>query len=387
MKEGWIEKKLSECFRLKSGDNLTSKAMNGGHFPVYGGNGIAGMHDDYNLSGNNVIVGRVGALCGIARHVTEEIWLTDNAFKVVDAKYELDNKFLTYLLNYKNLRSLARQAAQPVISNSSLKCLQLTFPGTIPEQQRIVAILDEAFEGIAAATANAEQNLKNARELFEGYLHSAFDIESEDWELHKLGDKGLLTIVDGDRGTNYPKKADFLNEGHCVFLNTKNVRPDGFSFDVVAYITEEKDQALRKGKLRRQDVILTTRGTIGNLGLYDQTVPYDHVRINSGMLILRPQTDKLLPEYLFEVMRSGFVKKQISARVSGAAQPQLPIKTLNSFDIPVPKSMEAQVDLVSKIRNLESETKRLEAIYQQKLDALAELKQSLLHKAFAGELH
>lgn len=122
--EEGTQKTFSACFRLRSGDaGLTSKTMKAGNYPVYGGNGIAGMHDEFNLSGDNVIVGRVGALCGNARRVNEKIWLTDNAFKIVDYRYEFDCEFLVYLLNFKNLRGLARQAAQPVISNSSLKDL------------------------------------------------------------------------------------------------------------------------------------------------------------------------------------------------------------------------------------------------------------------------
>ena len=132
----------------------------------------------------------------------------------------------------------------------------------IEEQKRIVAILDKAFEGIEKAQANAKQNLANARELFESYLNAAFVQKREGWVEKKLGDADLLKIVDGDRGKNYPKKEDFYDEGFCLFLNTKNVRPDGFNFDSVMFITEEKEEALRKGKLKRRDVVLTTRGTI-----------------------------------------------------------------------------------------------------------------------------
>ncbi|NLN95600.1 MAG: hypothetical protein GX128_05455 [Bacteroidales bacterium] len=105
-------KKLGECFKLKSGDNLTAKSMIEGSYPVFGRNGIAGYHNEFNLSGNNVIIGRVGALCGNVRYITEDIWLTDNAFKVVDFNFEFDLSFLTYLLNFKNLRIFARHAAQ-----------------------------------------------------------------------------------------------------------------------------------------------------------------------------------------------------------------------------------------------------------------------------------
>ncbi len=132
--DGWEEQLLEDCFKMKSGDNLTAKNMSEGEYPVFGGNGIAGYHNEFNLSGSNVIIGRVGALCGNVRHITENIWLTDNAFKVVDFKFDFDHSFLTYLLNHKDLRSYARQAAQPVISNSSLKDVVLIFPKSKKEQ-------------------------------------------------------------------------------------------------------------------------------------------------------------------------------------------------------------------------------------------------------------
>ncbi|HEY62853.1 MAG TPA: restriction endonuclease subunit S, partial [Anaerolineae bacterium] len=174
--EDWEEKKLGECFRLKSGDGLTAKNMKQeGNIPVYGGNGIAGYHHEYNLSGSNVIVGRVGALCGNARHINENIWLTDNAFKVLDYKFEFDNSFLTYLLNYKNLKSYARQAAQPVISNSSLQNVRLQFPHSLIEQKQIVEKLDE----ISSESKNLEkvyqQKLADLEELKKSILQKAFD--------------------------------------------------------------------------------------------------------------------------------------------------------------------------------------------------------------------
>ena len=106
------------------------------------------------------------------------------------------------------------------------------------------------------------------------------------------------------------------------------------------FITEEKDNLLRKGKLKRRDVILTTRGTIGNIAIYDDNVKFDHIRVNSGMLIFRPNENIITSEYLFEVLRSSSMKSQIEKFTSGAAQPQLPIKTLVSFTFPVPTSLE-----------------------------------------------
>ena len=120
-----------------------------------------------------MIIGRVGALCGNARHVKEKIWLTDNAFKLTDFTVKFDNRYLTYLLNYKNLRKLARQAAQPVISNSSLKDLKLDFP-PLPEQQ----LLGEQLDALAVETQRLaciyQKKLDALAELKKSLLHQAF---------------------------------------------------------------------------------------------------------------------------------------------------------------------------------------------------------------------
>ena len=299
----------------------------------------------------------------------------------------LDTKYLFYFLrlNVGLLNDLGSGTTFKELSKSALAGVEIPLP-PLPEQKRIVSILDEAFAGIDAAIANTEKNLANARELFESYLNAVFTQKGDGWVEKKFGDVDLIQIIDGDRGVNYPKKADFMDEGFCLFLNTKNVRPDGFNFDTKMFITEEKDKALRKGKLKRRDVILTTRGTIGNIAVYSDSIAYDEIRINSGMLIFRPNEKVILSEYLFEILRSGIMKSQIERFVSGAAQPQLPIKTLVNFSIPVPLELADQRRIVDQLKELSAETQRLEAIYKQKLDVLAELKQSLLQKAFSGEL-
>lgn len=172
--DGWEEQLLESCFSLKSGDNLTAKNMIEGEFPVFGGNGISGYHNDYNLSGSNVIIGRVGALCGNVRHINENIWLTDNAFKVVAFKFTFDNSFLTYLLNHTNLRSYARQAAQPVISNSSLKDVLLNFPKSIEEQQNIVRHLDALQAESKKLEVLYQKKIEDLEELKKSILQKAF---------------------------------------------------------------------------------------------------------------------------------------------------------------------------------------------------------------------
>ncbi len=293
-----------------------------------------------------------------------------------------DAKFLFYLIQNISFDHTGIHKRYWISEYSKIEI----FLPPLPEQRRIVKILDDVFADVAKAKENAGKNLQNAKELFESYLQSVFSNPSDKWDEKKLGDKNLFQIIDGDRGKNYPKKTDFSNEGYCLFLNTKNVRPDGFDFGTTMFITEKKDNALGNGKLQRNDVLLTTRGTIGNIAVYGENVPFENIRINSGMLIFRPNIKLITPEYLFVIFQSGIMKTQIKKFVSGAAQPQLPIKTLVNFSIPVPNSLSEQKSIVAKLDALSVETRKLETIYQQKLTDLEELKKSVLKRAFNGDL-
>ena len=100
--DDWVESSFGETFKLKSGEGLTAKNMIAGQYPVYGGNGIAGHHDDYNFE-NEVIIGRVGALCGNVRFINESFWLTDNAFRISLGLNNFNNDFVVYMLNHNCL--------------------------------------------------------------------------------------------------------------------------------------------------------------------------------------------------------------------------------------------------------------------------------------------
>jgi type I restriction enzyme S subunit len=155
------------------------------------------------------------------------------------------------------------------------------------------------------------------------------------WQELPLGD-APLQIIDGDRGKAYPKHSDFLNDGHCLFLNATNVTVNGFDFSDCQFISEQKDDELRKGKLARHDVVLTTRGTLGNSAYYGKDILFDHIRINSGMVIIRTDLAQLLPEFVYGFIRSPGFECQVERLRSGVAQPQLPIRDLSKIKIPVP---------------------------------------------------
>lgn len=203
------------------------------------------------------------------------------------------------------------------------------------------------------------------------------------WIKYKIGD--LVKTIDGDRGSNYPKKEELLENGYCLFLSTKNVREGKFVFDENIFISKEKDQILRGGKLELNDVVITTRGTLGNVALYDHKVKYKNVRINSGMLILRSLFNLLNNYYLMKFITSPLFTKQLKDKQSGTAQPQIPANVLREIEFPLPPLKE-QHRIVEKIEELFSSLdKGIESlkIAQQQLKVY---RQAVLKWAFEGKL-
>jgi len=251
---------------------------------------------------------------------------------------------------------LSGKTAFNFVSVGTLKTLQIPLP-PLEVQKEIVA----EIEGYQKVIDGARAVLDHYRPHIP--IHP-------DWPIPAFED-APFQIIDGDRGTSYPSKEDFSPTGHCLFLNTKNVRSDGFKFDEVEFITPDKDRALRKGKLERGDVLLTTRGTIGNTALYDASVEFDHIRINSGMLIFRPDAAKLSASYLFHFFQSENFRSQREAIVSGAAQPQLPIRSLNEARIPLPPltTQQAIVAEIEAEQALVAANRELVARFEKKIQA------------------
>jgi type I restriction enzyme, S subunit len=145
-----------------------------------------------------------------------------------------------------------------------------------------------------------------------------------------------LQIIDGDRGAHYPKQNEFSEVGFCLFLNAGNVTKTGFNLNSCQFINESKDRLLRKGRLCRDDIVMTTRGTLGNIAYYSEGVDFENIRINSGMVLIRARKADLRPKYLYCALRSSVVLDQINQLKSGVAQPQLPIRDLKKIKIPIP---------------------------------------------------
>ncbi len=157
----------------------------------------------------------------------------------------------------------------------------------------------------------------------------------EGWRQPKLKSSGV-SVIDGDRGKTYPNGDDFSDEGYCLFLSAKNVTKFGFAFDERQFISETKHRSLRKGAVLKGDIVLTTRGTVGNIGYLIDDKKFGAVRINSGMVVLRNANTNLDSDFLHLVLRSPLIEKQVEQMNFGSAQPQLTVQIINNFIIPLP---------------------------------------------------
>ncbi|MDK4461847.1 restriction endonuclease subunit S [Enterococcus faecium] len=201
---------------------------------------------------------------------------------------------------------------------------------------------------------------------------------TDDWEQRKLRDS--IKVMDGDRGSNYPHESDFIENGDTLFLDTGNVTKTGFKFDSVKYITKEKDEQLRAGKLEKNDLVLTSRGTLGNIGFYDELIYKLHpkVRINSAMLILRNTDEQLSYSYLHTLLKGRLISDFMRKNQVGSAQPHITKSEFLKLNLNVPYDIEEQKKIGTFFKQLDDTI----ALHQRKLDLLKETKKGFLQKMF-----
>lgn len=259
-----------------------------------------------------------------------------------------------------------------------IKSLQLPLP-PVPEQKRIVAILDEAFAGIETAIANTEKNLANARELFESYLNSVFSQRGEGWQEKDFGE-----IADFKNGLNFTRNS----KGELVRIVGVKDFKSNYWVPVDELATVQVDGQLNENyELREKDILIVrsngNKQLIGRcllIGTIQEKTSYSGFTIRARMT-----TNEVMPEFLAHFLKADQVREELIKSGGGTNISSLNQKALASLPVWFP-TREQQADIVKEIIEINSETQHLESIYQQKLTALAELKQSLLQKAFSGEL-
>jgi len=339
----------------------------------------------YTISSNDLYLSIAGTI-GKSGRVPPELdgaSLTENACKLV-LHPSIDRDFVYYFTKSNDFTKQAgintRTAAQPKLALERLKTIKIPIPASLHEQKRIVGILDETFEGITTAKANAEKNLRNARALFESHLQSVFTQRGNGWVETTLGD--VCRFENGDRGKNYPNRKEYVESG-IPWINTGHIQPDGtLSQSEMHFISREKYESLRSGKIQPGDLVYCLRGaTLGKTALVD---PFTVGAVASSLVIIRP-SDLLDRRFLYYFLTSPLGQGLIKLYDNGAAQPNLGAKSVAKYTISLPKLAEQEI-IADKLDDLRAETQRLASLYERKLAALEALKKSLLHQAFSGNL-
>ena len=293
--------------------------------------------------------------------------LNQHIFKVVfDKEVDVSKKYFVYAVKYK-LEELSRKshgATMKHVIKKDFDNTKIPFPSFVRQKE-----IAERLEKTSKIISGRKKQLQKLDELIQARFVEMFgDPISNSLESNMLPMTDVCEIIDGDRGKNYPTQEEFNEKGYCLFLNAKNVTNVGFNFDKCMFITKQKDEILRKGKLCRGDVVLTTRGTIGNMAYYTEKIPFEHIRINSGMVILRMKHEIINEVFFIEQfkMQIANIKSKIA---SGSAQPQLPISTMNRIHILIPdiNSQNQFADFVNQVNKSKLVIKNLLQIYKHQI--------------------
>lgn len=382
----WESITLGEVLSLEYGKPLDPADRNpNGLYPAYGANGEKDRTDKFYQDQPSIIVGRKGS-AGEITLTEEKYWPLDVTYFADFDRQRHDLRFLYYLLNTLDLPSLAK-GVKPGINRNEVYALPVRVPSLV-QQRSIVAILDEASEGIATAKANAEKNLQNARELFDGALQTVFANQGDRWETRSVSEwvaEGILAKPqDGNHGEIHPTKADYVESGVPFVMAADLV--DG-SVDTVGcrFIGEAQARSLRIGFAKSGDVLLSHKGTIGRVAILE--TDEDFVVLTPQVTYYRPlKPDRLCKEFLYFSLMNPSFQSQMSA-IAGAGSTRAYIGITRQLDLKIAlPPLPEQIALASRLRELQSAANTLGETYERKLAALDELKKSLLYQAFSGQL-
>ena len=288
----------------------------------------------------------------------------------------IDPKYLFYSLISEDYKSYIAQLTDGVnINNLKIKDLQ-GFQIPVPpleEQKQIVAKLDQCFEAIDKAKANAAKNLENAKELFQSKLNDIFSQKGEGWVEKKLGD--VCSLIGG--GTPSKKNKQFYT-GDILWATVRDMKLDVIT-QTECSITKEAVSKSSTNIIPKGNVIIATRVGLGKVCLINQDTA-----INQDLRgVIPKEKSDLQVKYLFWWFKS--ISKLIINEGTGATVQGVKLPFVKSLNIPIPTTA-SQSNIVALLDTLQEQTQSLESKYQQELNSLEELKKSILQKAFEGEL-
>jgi type I restriction enzyme S subunit len=301
---------------------------------------------------------------------------------VLRTKPGIDHRFIFYSLFterfMEQMEKLQKGASYPAVTDGNVREQFIPIP-PLAEQRRIVGVLDEAFAGLATAQANAQKNLQNARALFESHLQSVFSQRGDGWVETKLSTAtgGIFTGPFG----SLLHKSDYIENG-IPLVNPAHITENGIKADMRKTVSDETALRLSNYIMHEGDIVIGRRGEMGRCALV--TDIEDGWLCGTGSFFIKPSS-RCDSAFLVRFLRSEGCKKMLEKIAGGAVMPNLSNTDLGNLRFYLPPLTE-QKQIVTQLDALATETQRLETLYTQKLAALAELKKSLLHQAFSGEL-
>ena len=384
MKAGWQNKQLDNLcdvldYKRKP---ITKRNRVPGVYPYYGATGVLDHVAGFLFDEPLVLVGEDGAKwesgeC-TAYTVEGKCWVNNHAHVLRPDRTKLLDNWLVYYLNHSDLNDFVSGLTVPKLNQGNLREISVPLP-PLAEQRRIVGILDEAFEGIATAKANAEKNLQNARAVFESHLNAVFTQRGKGWVKKKLVDIAE-SISTGPFGTML-HKSDYISNG-IPLVNPMNIVESRIVPSSRMMVSIETRERLCSYVLQTGDVVIGRRGDLGRCALITDTEAGWLCGTGSFFLRLSKAMDG---KYFVALFSSKQFRKRLENSAVGTTMSNLNHSILKELLIPVPPIAE-QKSIMARADEMLCEVARLESIYQQKLNALEELKKSLLHQAFTGVL-
>jgi type I restriction enzyme S subunit len=317
---------------------------------------------------------------GIADGLSNGVGFGSSEFIVFRPSASLDKEFLYYFLSRPEFRtegaaSMTGAVGHKRVSKDFIESCLIPLP-PLHEQQRIVGILDEAFEGIATAKANTKENFQNARALFESHLQSVFSQQTKGWTDSMIGE--VIKFID------YRGKTPVKTPSGVRLITAKNVKMGYVQETPMEFIAPADYRGwMTRGIPQKGDVLFTTEAPLANVAQLDTD---DKVAFAQRIIIMQPDRAKLDSTFLKYLLLSDPVQQRIRAKGTGATVQGIKARLLRLIEISFPKTLAEQKQIVRMLDELHAETQHLESIYQQKLAALDALKRSLLHQAFSGKL-
>ena len=375
MREGWVKKKLGDVCTLQRGFDLPKRLREKGKYPLISSSGCIDSHTEAKVSGPGVVTGRSGSI-GSTFFIDKDFWPLNTTLYVKDF-HGNDPQFVFRLLEKFDLKSYASGAGVPTLNRNNVHSESVTVPSAVSEQKRIVAILDEVFAGIDDAIANTEKNLTNARKLFESYLNFLLLAVASSDPTQTLSSITDL-IIDCEHKTAPTQEVGIPS------IRTPNIGKGHLILNRVNRVSEETYKLwTRRGQPESGDLILAREAPAGNVGVIPDG---QKVCLGQRTVLIRPKKGISDPQYLAFLLLHPIMQERLLAHSTGATVQHVNMKDIRNLSISGLPSVPAQVKSMKVLMEVKDYSTRLEAIYQQKLTALNELKQSILQKAFIGEL-